>query len=485
MMDIHLVDKLIWEIDNEDDVLEYKLSNGICIWLLIRYHIYTLLLKKVITGFQVASSHPVGKIKTLKVKTDYVKYWFDSYRKTPLSVKESFQCVNICSSLACVPSANGYKSRVSGFLNDLPFLRTLNLIKSQEGVYRKTYAGHHCFYDFIFLKELFKEKLGFYSNRPNATSSKAIATLLKLVLHKLAGYLDGNEMATISGILYDYALKEEGIEKSIKTILVKTAPKLLVIEDANYGSIDTCTLIRTARELNIKTAEIQHGLLDIGFKYTEKLVAHDQFASHKTDYILTYGDYFSNSIKSSSVPVSIGSYHLEIKEVNKKVSSSKPVILLITQREFTDNLIPVMANALKMIRTKFQLIIRLHPSEAANNQKYQALFEFDGTRFSTDDDLYALIQQADYIVGSYSTALYESMYFGKTPFIHRNILSMHFVPEGIGISFSSATELGELLKAPPPQIKSERREYFWKSGCEANFKRFYEREILQDQETPV
>src|SRR5215208_3649426 len=117
-MGIQRIDRLIWSIDDEKDILEYKLPNGLSIWLLMRYVIYTTLLRKTIREYKAPNGEGVTAKKTNSLKRN-LSYLLNSYAKDPLSVKKGFDCINVCSSLACVPSTAGYKSRISGFLNDL------------------------------------------------------------------------------------------------------------------------------------------------------------------------------------------------------------------------------------------------------------------------------------------------------------------------------------------------------------------------------
>jgi hypothetical protein len=478
-MDINLINNLIWEIDDEENILEYKFSQGICIWLVIRYRIYFLLLKKAISHYE-APVVKTTRASGLKRKIDGLKYIFQSFKRRPTAIKKHFECLNICSSLACVNGGNGFRSRISGFLNDLPSVGTLNLIKSNEGTYRKAYAGAYCFYDFIFIKEAFKKKAAFPNNTSDKESIAAIEAFMKVIQGKLSVYLDAGDMATIKQALVDYSNIMEGMEQSIKKILKNISPKILIIEDANYGSIDTCIFIKAAKELNIKTAEIQHGVLDIGFRYSSNLIKQEDFPLHKTDYILTFGDYFSESIKSSSTTVSIGSFNLELekKQISEGLNSLLKTILFITQREFTDNLIPIVLDALKNTASKFKLIIRLHPSDKNSKEKYNGLLEVSDAVFSIEENIYELMQQAQYIIGSYSTALYESIFFGKTPFIHRNSLSQHFIAEEVGLSFTNSIQLSALLEEPPPVLNNSVREYFWQSGSVSNFQAFYQSRIL-------
>jgi hypothetical protein len=483
-MDLAQIKQIIWKIDEEENILEFKMDNGLCLWMLSRYFVYTLLLNKVVQR----KTFPKPTVKEragFKSKISQAKYLLNSLRRNPLSIKTEFNCLNILSSLACVPSANGYISRVSGFMNDLPSIRTLNLIKSNNGFYQSKYVGVYRFYDFVLLRPALKNKSLLYKNGLDIVTSQTIKSFIEKLREKIDSALQSEDFLKVELFLQNSVSVANDVELSVRQLLLNTSPKLILIEDANYGSVDNCIITKVAKQMNIATAEIQHGLLDIGYQYADKLIRNPLFALHKTDYILTFGDYFSKFIRSSSKNISIGNAFLEkkVEELNKqsRSPSSVPRIVFITQREYTDGLIPILKEALQAAEVDYNLIIRLHPSDTTGQSKYESFFGTAVTSFSIVEDIYELIQSADYIIGSYSTALYECSCFGKTPFIHRNEFSDHFVPPGIGILFETAAELAQLLKTPMPPVNGVKKEYYWKVDSEENFLNFYSTHISKNE----
>lgn len=474
-MDINTINTIIWNIDDEEGILDYQLPNGLCIWLLVRYHVYTLLFKKSIKKYQCdGNANNNSEEKNVRFLNRLFSYWGKSFLKNPFVLRKDFDCINICSSIGCYSTPRGYRSRMTGFLNDFKGLKTLNVIRSDNGVYKKYYEGSYCFYDSILLKEKVWQKLS------NKRTQRQWHQLTKLLKEKLTPYLSITELEGIDNLISLYSIEYIGMEKSFRKLLSNTRPKLVLIEDANYGSLDNCTLIMVAKQLNIKTSEVQHGVFDIGFQYSKRILENRLLAFHKTDYILTFGDYFSEFIQSSSKNISMGNRFLEDQKRALKRSTlagEEKKILFVTQRDFTDRLIPIVYTALKGLTKKFKLVIRLHPSESGFPLKYKQLGDLPGTTFSISDNVYEQIVSSDFIIGSYSTLLTESIYFDKHPLIHRNDLSDRFIPDGIGMRFSTPQELIDLLSSVVPRQVKEEKEYYWKYGCEENFARFYEEEI--------
>ena len=119
--------------------------------------------------------------------------------------------------------------------------------------YKEKYEGEYRFYDYIQLKEVLKQKL-FFKKKLKQKTSSVLQNFLSFLDKKLSPYLDQNTLRDIAKKINNLALIAEGIEISFRRLLTNTRPELIFIEDANYGNIDTCTIIKIAKELNIKTA---------------------------------------------------------------------------------------------------------------------------------------------------------------------------------------------------------------------------------------
>jgi len=230
--------------------------------------------------------------------------------------------------------------------------------------------------------------------------------------------------------------------------------------------------VKIANERKIETLEIQHGVFDVAFQYGERILNDSRFTRTKTNHVLTFGPYFSDYVRSSSRPLNFGSYYLEEKS-KKKVErpDSRKTILFVSQHRYTDAIIPVLEEALKRSKENLKLIIRLHPLEHEDTNRYLRLStEFNG-RFSTTEDIYDLILESDFVVGLFSTVLFECVYFGKVPFIFRNQLSEEFIPSDLGKWFHSPEELAMLITEGDPS-ESAKSDLYWAKDYQSNFSNY-------------
>ena len=480
-MKISSIYKIVWEIDNEDKVLDYKLHNGLSFWLLIRYDIFKMLLNKPAEPYLRSKNIFVDLAKKVNNRILHLKYLQKNKRHHPLNFKDQFDCINICSSLGTISSANGHISRISGFLSHFSEIKTLNVIAPYNKFYHNNYAGDYCFFDGLLLKNDIVNKRMRLSPHEESNSNY-VSCFIDLLKKHLKEYFNDKNWQDIKERIIYFETASKHLEVSVKIFLQQTKPKLVVIEDGNYGSLENCTFIKVANEMKIPTVEIQHGVFDIAFQYTKKLISNPAFASQKTNYVLTFGEYFSQFVQSSSQNISIGNYYMENKKnlLLNEAKTTTPIILFITQKKHTDEIIGILNITLKKIGKPFKLIIRLHPVDADNRDKYKLLQQFEGTEFSINEDVHSQLIKADYIIGSYSTLLFESLYFGKIPLIHKNDLSDHFVPNSLGLVFANPQELQNLLERQVAVTDIPKRaDYFWALDCVNNFKKFYIQKILK------
>jgi hypothetical protein len=199
-------------------------------------------------------------------------------------------------------------------LNDLPAIKPLHVIYAANRVFHKQYEGAYCFMDAI-VQQAFKHKTALRGEQTMAQQAKEFIGLLKKYI---GDALDSADQDNIYRQLMTLSIAAPEMEKIVEAFYKQVKPKLVVVEDGNYGGIEPVTLIYVAKKLKIPTAEIQHGVFDVAFKYEDKLLQQPAFSQHKTDFVLTFGDYFTQYVHSSSRNISIGNYYL-----NKKVTTCR------------------------------------------------------------------------------------------------------------------------------------------------------------------
>lgn len=243
-------------------------------------------------------------------------------------------------------------------------------------------------------------------------------------------------------------------------------PSFIVVEDGNYGGGNSSMLIFCAKKQGIKTIELQHGVFGISFDYGEMLLKNELFALQKTDLLFTFGNYWSEKVNFPGKCYAIGSIYLEEILMNTACYNDWKYILFASQGNHTIRLLEIAIDLSDMIDDDYKIIYKLHPKEYINLVQYKLQYRnHKKIEFIADADTYQLLKHASHVIGSFSTLLFECLYYGKTPFVFKDIFSDYYIPEDVGVRFSTSVELKFLIDENR-QMKTDYDRYWakdWKN----------------------
>lgn len=179
-------------------------------------------------------------------------------------------------------------------------------------------------------------------------------------------------------------------------------------------------IIAAARENNIKTIELQHGLMDeyhLGYHFPNQ----NSQISYFPDEIYLFGKFWDDItiLPNNTTKYIYGYPHLISQLENlKKIEEKKGQILFASQYHVATEFTKEVVNYAKR-NPKNHIILRLHPREFAtwqtdypylNENKQLPNLEISDNNEKT---LHELIQESEYIVGISSTVLYEALELRK------------------------------------------------------------------------
>ncbi|MEK0420638.1 MAG: hypothetical protein RLZZ161_489, partial [Bacteroidota bacterium] len=246
------------------------------------------------------------------------------------------------------------------------------------------------------------------------------------------------------------------------------------------------------KELGIPTAEVQHGVFNLGMKYGPKLEASPALKAMKSDYELVFGPYHAGLTNAPVQCIPFGHYDLEQaakRWQNKTVEKRDNEIHItlvgegIPPSSVDNGLLKYTLLALQQWKQPFRLCIRLHPSEQPD-VKYDPFFQFEGTRYSThkEESIHNVIHHSDILISHASTVVFEALYFQKPVCVLRDSNTGMYVPEGVGIPFVDSDSLLKLLNKLPEDMGTatvEKNEYWSTDGVANNFRHFWKTHIIK------
>jgi len=268
-------------------------------------------------------------------------------------------------------------------------------------------------------------------------------------------------------------------ERGCKKIFLKIKPKVLFLQCAHYGGYGLIS--KWAKDLGIKVAEFQHGVIveaHPAYNFGSVFFHNAECKKFLPDYLLTYGRYWNDHMRTPAEKIVIGNPHLSLtleEFKNKKRQDNDKKILIISEGTMNSPLLQFTKEIEKKLQgEKYKIIYRIHPSEAASEEGYKELYKYKNITISKTGDIYDLFFESDYVVGSTSTALFEANAFHKNIFIHDTFLSRLYIPSRLGIWFKDADELYYKIKNPTGNNNKEQMDYYWAENWSENYKKFIE-----------
>jgi len=195
-------------------------------------------------------------------------------------------------------------------------------------------------------------------------------------------------------------------------IIKNIRPKIaVVVVSYGYG-----TIIEACKDLAIPVVEFQHGNLSkyhVGYSFPEGSVSGLQFP----DYLLTFGDYWKGLVKlpiPNSHIIHAGYPHFESEKAKYSGEQRKQQIIFISQGTIGKQLSSFAVKLKKIPDFSWDIVYKLHPGEYVRwRREYPWLID-SGITVMDDNSipLYKLLAQSTFLVGVYSTVVYEGIGLG-------------------------------------------------------------------------
>ncbi len=473
----NIFESTVIRVDNLPDILKYCFNDGTSIWPSLRFQLRFYYLEKMATSQNPLNLNNIPQ----ESKTSLTKYLWHTFIKGAWRNASHIDILSIAN----------YEGNPECPNRMTVFLKSLNNFKKRELLYspkwrifpklKDTFS-----FDYFYNKALIMRKIG--RPKPSNNSISDIIELLKIVSVEFEGIITPQNLSALKPTLLRNneitLLYHTYIEKYLK----KCTPKLILCSEGNNGDWRHAILFTIANKLNIPSAEVQHGIFNIGMKYGKKLVTQKQFIQQKSKYLFSFGKFHCSQTNLPAKCIPLGHYHLELAkkellEFHKKASNSLNILFIcegIPTSSINNGLVNATYSALRQLKTPFQLTIRLHPSESAN-PKYDKLFEFSNSRYSDfkSENIHRLIVDSDIVICHASTVVFEALYFEKNPLVLEDAATSEYIPKGVGLGFKDAGELLQHIESGAYKMSEYSNELgYWASGNVAdNFNEFWKKEI--------
>lgn len=251
--------------------------------------------------------------------------------------------------------------------------------------------------------------------------NKYMSNYNKKNVFDFSSYVEGRIKQDFSVAVDIYSLtsnvisSQKGTYPIFSKFFKKTTPKICFTM-ASYSFED---FILAAKELSIPVVELQHGTISryhLGYSYEGNRVKQSF-----PNYLFSFGEYWKNSV-DYPIPkknvLSIGYPYFEKLYEEKKSNIKINQIVFISQWTIGVSLSKFAVQTAKRLHGKINIVYKLHPWEEIN----ECLIQASGDNLlqvvsGQTPSLYDLLSTSKWLVGVYSTAIYEGIALGCIPFI--------------------------------------------------------------------
>lgn len=254
--------------------------------------------------------------------------------------------------------------------------------------------------------------------------------------------------------------------------------RLLLKEDACYGGA-AISIIHAARLCGMVVAEYQHGAISKGhdgYNVAEALATSHSFKAVLPDYLLTYGNWWSNQTNIPVQKIAIGNPHLtEILGSLGTVSQKRGQVLILGDGIETNLYLNLAKDIVKIVKEQgLAVVFRPHPFE---RDKVKSSILPDGVRLDTHSDIYSSLIESCVVISELSTGLFEAVGLVDKVLLWETDKSRFAFPEIPFKSFSTLDELVSILNDKDSFHKESSTvpaTQLWEPNWKQNYLRFVE-----------
>lgn len=451
-------------------LLEYRFSfQDMLMWPFIRWTFMSSALER---NFGFSTTNAPAPIMSGAAKAAYL---FSVWKHRPTAGLRPFDVLWFTSAIGVVVQKAGkWFGRVNDYLVALHPEGSLVIENSHEKKFKLPRAVPHIrFHDYLRVRAAALAKL---SGGASDSDRKRIGELIGRIRRTSPIPLEDTLYASMESALIALAAKLPHLHSGYARLFRETRPKILFLEDASYGG--QSYLIKWAKQAGIKTAEFQHGVVvpaHLAYNFGEAAFE-PPYREYLPDFLLTHGAFWSGNARMPAAKVEIGNPHFSTKLEESAKNAPGPVkrrLLIVSQADVTEWLVRLTLE-IAAAAPDLNIVFRLHPAEAAFEDRYRSLQGVSGITISKSGDIYELIHSSEWIVGVSSTVLFEAAGLRKPVFVYDTPQAALYIPRNFGTWFRDVPDLLALISASGAEAAGSDR--IWAGNWADNFRRFLKRE---------
>lgn len=265
-----------------------------------------------------------------------------------------------------------------------------------------------------------------------------------------------------------------------RRMLGRVRPRLVLIEEGCYS--DRGVFNHVAREMDIRVAEPQHGMVSGGhdaYCYAPLLRESALYRSYLPHDFLGYGQWWNDQIDVPITKWIIGHPHYSEQQhgMREAAEEMKDILILSDGIEFP--LYLTLASKLdRLLEGRYRVVLRPHPLERARVYGNFPDGRAGNVIIDRNRDIYQSFASAYAVAGEVSTGLFEAVGMAWKVLLWETPKARFSYPRHPFASFADADTFAESILDPEAGRPHVVQKEIWASDWRSNYRRYLEH-VLQ------
>jgi len=404
-----ILDKYL-EMENSDKLYNYMFSyKNTLMYPFVRFK-----LLRAATIFELKISHSYDSLSSNTIQNFVYKlksFWYFFHAKKQSDI------VFFGSDISNIRLGNVYYNRLTeNFANEYPE-KTILLESSEKKNYKRPRT-----YSKVFSRDFLT-----ISAKKSSSASidqkdlEQINFFLQFLKEYYSSIEDEAFWEKIKKALIRHAIMLPFLYNEYQKFFKKVSPKIIFLDCACYGG-SNIPLIMAAKDLGISVAEYQHGHVSLAhpaYNYSSQLPT--LYKYYLPEFFMSYGKYW---IENSRIPImiyEIGNPYLSDTVLQRTNITKKRQILYISFAPDPEHCVKEIIYLNKLLSGKeYTIVFRIHPKETLRlHTVYKPIIDA-GISIDTQP-LYETLNHTMYVIGNFSTVLFEAVMFDCIVFVRDNL----------------------------------------------------------------
>ncbi|WP_372967398.1 hypothetical protein [Microbacterium sp.] len=284
----------------------------------------------------------------------------------------------------------------------------------------------------------------------------------------------------VQGVLRNERLRPFQMQE-LSRMLERVAPKVAFYDNGSYTY--NGEQLGLMKDAGIHVVEPQHGWIGPSHPAYNfgRVFSRPELARAVPDELLTFGSFWSDSIRHPGVTTAIGKPHLERQAAASRSRTAKQVLVVSSRTDIasTDAFVVDLRAALG---SEWSVVFRPHPGERAEaRERYPRLSRDSGVAIDDHEDVYESLKSASVVVGEASTVLFEARAFGCQVIARESAFAENVIGDAFGARVGGVEETVSRLLAGPDASgdREDTDPTIWAPGAIDSYTRWSEERLRE------